>query len=171
MTQRPKHTTGGLHLDDATHLLDPDGAADDGNPGTGEVNLRRRPDPRGIYRCLCGFGFAAGVWTSYPQRIFKPRGLVIWGAPPGAVLRQATIGQKLEVTVSCEGVPVKFFAFGDSYAQIGKLLDEGKEPPAWCSWSSVIPGSLIRIDIASADGRALTPKDGIELCMWGETVL
>ncbi len=129
-----------------------------------------RPSVVHIWRALLGFSFRDGCFWGMPQVSFRPNGLVIWGAPDGAVLEQAVIGNRLEVLASVEGVPVKFFAMGESYAQIAKLLDEGKEPPAWCTWHVITPGTNLRIMIQSKKGKTLGPEDGIELCMWGRAL-
>ncbi len=71
--------------------------------------------------------------------------------------------------------PARFFATADSFAQVAKMVDDGKEPPAWVTWRACELGSVVRVHIVDANfgadgraGRILGPKDGIELAMWGE---
>lgn len=109
--------------------------------------------------------FVGNVWTN-----FLPKGLIIWGAPDGSNLSQALISNANCALASHVGVPTKFFGHWKSYAEIAKSVDEGVEPPGWCTWSSVMPGQTIRIVISASDGRALGPKDGVEICMWGVSV-
>ena len=106
--------------------------------------------------------FVGNVWTR-----FLPKGLIIWGAPDGSTLSQALITNANYGLASHAGVPTKFFGHWKSYAEIAKSVDEGLEPPGWCTWSSVLPGQMVRIVISAVDGRALGPKDGVEICMWG----
>lgn len=119
-------------------------------------------------RCLLGFewkgelGFVASV-----QRPFQPRGLAIWGAPPGAVVQQALVGNDLQLVASFGDVPARFFAMGDSYEQIAKLLDQGKEPPAWCDWDVAHPGMFIRVRLCASGKSQVALYEGIELAMWG----
>lgn len=104
------------------------------------------------------------VFEAVPQRLFRPQGLIVWGAPAGATLR-VYIGINLEGAVSWSGIPARFFAMGDSFEQIAKLLDAGKEPPAWIEWPDVQVGHRAAIAFDNC------PQDApIELCMWGRTV-
>ena len=119
-----------------------------------------------------GFWWADGfeVFMARPQMLFKPKGLIIWGAPNGAYVEQALIDQNLQIVVAYGGVPCKFFAFGESYAQIAEKLDQGIEPPGWCDWSAVKPGQSVQIRICIDTSKtSLGKPDGIELVMWGLT--
>jgi len=107
------------------------------------------------------------VFHAAPQRVFKPRGLAIWGAPPGAVVRQALIGINMQLVAAYGSIPCRFFSYGQSYEQIYTLLDKGVEPPAWGRWNVASPGQLIQLDIADEKGRAIGPDEGVEVCMWG----
>ncbi len=124
-----------------------------------------------LRRALCGFEFAKGCgFTSFPQREFKPLGLAIWGAPPLATMQQALIGSTNQVLVSYSGVPARFFAMGDSYEQIAKLMDEGKEPPGWCDWDVIELGQRAAVMVRSREGDMLGPDDGVEICFWGTAI-
>lgn len=127
-----------------------------------------------VVQAVLGFRFmgegAGGFWNGEPQRPFRPAGLIVWGAPAGAMLEMATIGRDMQLAVSCEPVPVRFFAMGESFADIAKKLDEGIQPPAWGNWDAVVPGVRARIRIVDRNGRGLGPADGIELVMWGFAV-
>lgn len=93
-----------------------------------------------IQRRVLGFEFLNGCFVAEPMNVFKPNGLLIWGAPSGAVLSQCVIGTWLEVLCSHVGVPVHFFSTCKSYEQIAKALEINLEPAAWCQWQSVHPG-------------------------------
>lgn len=116
---------------------------------------------------LCTFGFSRDVWIAAPQVTFRPSGLVIWNAPPLAVVVDVRSGNRLEGSVTPAGIPARWFALGDSFEQIAAKLDAGQQPPAWVTWSVVSRGTQIVIDLRSKDGEPLGPSDGIELCMWG----
>lgn len=121
-----------------------------------------------VRRGLLGFHFRDGLYfESQTVRPFKPSGLLVWGAPDGALLRQSYIGNDEQVLQSYDAAPVRFFSTGKSYEQIAKMLDEGAEPPEWVDWKPVVPGDIVRIRIESAEGKCLGPKDGLEICMWG----
>jgi hypothetical protein len=133
-------------------------------------------DPPILENVLLGFTWTGSFFMAMPQRSFRPHGLAIWGAPPGAMVEQLVVMQD-HVQVSCEPIPARFFAMGDSYAQLGKLIDEGKEPPNWVTWPMCLPGCSIRVGIRTSavmdhgSGFALSlgPADGIEICMWGQS--
>ena len=122
-------------------------------------------------RCLLPLKFqpTGRHFIGEPDVPFMPRGLAIWGAPDGATVEHAFVGSRLELVCALGPVPCKFFAFGNSYEQIAKLLDQGSEPPAWCDWSPLELGAAIRITIRPRDDRAdvLGPEHGLELAMWG----
>jgi hypothetical protein len=137
------------------------------------LRLEGRPFHRGgltFQRCLLPFDSASGgVYQAQAQRPFVPRGLAVWGAPPGAMLAFATCGQQLQLVASLGSVPARFFASGDSYEQIAKQLDAGAEPPAWCDWDPVEPGVYIRLTFTELDGKPL--QTAVELAMWGVAAL
>lgn len=148
VTRNPSHVQPGAFAPDFSHLKD-------GPPA---------------WRALLGFGFHDGLWTSQPQRPFTPRGLLIWGLTGGETLAHCVIAQSLQVLVSVDPVPARFFAQGASYEHIARLIAEQNETPAWCDWDRIQVGCVARLELRARDGRALGPDDGIELCMWGETL-
>ena len=122
-----------------------------------------------IGKWALGFHFQDVVFIGEVLLEFIPKGLIIWGAPDGAVLRQCVVGIQKRVIVSCDGIPTKFFSHWKSYAEIARDHAEGIEPVGWASWNSIKPGMTIRIGI-TLDGRPLGPKDGIDICMWGVAI-
>lgn len=110
-----------------------------------------------------------GMYIGEPQRLFLPRGLAVWGAPPGAMVTASTIGMQLQIVAAYGPVPVRFFASGDSYEQIANKLDAGEEPPAWCDWDPITPGNAARFEFVDQRGQPLT--DPIELAFWGIAAL
>lgn len=123
-----------------------------------------------VKNCVMPFEYVGTKFIARPQRPFKPHGLAIWGAPRGAVLEQALIGTSMQLVCSYSDIPCRFFSYGDSYEQIAKLVNEGKEPPAWCAWDIVHVGMNVQLYIA-LDGTPLGPSDGLEVIMWGRSVM
>lgn len=123
-----------------------------------------------VMRALLGFEFIAGEFVSQPQRPFRPRGLIIWGAPNGATVEQCIIGTQLQIQVSVPPVPAKFFAMGKSYEDVAKMLEQGIEPPGWCTWDAVQLGQIVRLTVRDAHHGTLGPNNGIELVMWGHAL-
>lgn len=122
-------------------------------------------------RGVLGFGFAEGQFVAAPDRPFKPRGLIIWGAPAGAQVRMALLDQREQVLRSADGIPARFFASGDSFEEIAKQLDAGKEPPAWVDFDMIDGWAMLRVVISSSEGMGLSDGDGLELVLWGYSQL
>ena len=136
------------------------------------LRLEGKPFHRGgvtFQRCLLPLVATRepGMYDGEPQRLFLPRGLAVWGAPPGTMIDQALCGPQLQCVAAYGRVPARFFAFGDSYEQIAKKLDEGSEPPNWCDWDPISPGSRARLIFTEADGTRLPLNTPLELAMWG----
>jgi hypothetical protein len=128
--------------------------------------------PRGrLMRALLPFVWSDGAFYGRPQRPFRPKGLIIWGAPRGATV-YAWIGCTVEGVVAYAGIPAKWFASGESYEQIRQKLEAGIEVPDWMTWDTVPPGIDVRIEVRDAadSARMLGPADGIELLQWGEAL-
>lgn len=123
-----------------------------------------------LVHSLLGFRYNEGTFVAATQRPFRPSGLIVWGAPDCALVQQAIIGNQYQASVSCDPVPARWFAQARNYEQIAKMLDEGKEPPAWVHFDTVRPGAIVRINISDARGVPLGPAEGVELCMWGLAV-
>lgn len=124
-----------------------------------------------LVRALLPFQWVDGAFRATPQRPFRPKGLIIWGAPAGATV-MAYVGCNLEGVAGWGGIPAKWFAMGDNYEQMRAKLDAGVEVPEWMTWDTVGPGIAVRIELRDRDdsARALGPRDGIELVQWGECV-
>jgi len=135
----------------------------------GELASREAPF---IGRALLGFRCVGDVWRAEPQRPFYPCGLMIFGdVPAGAMLELAVIGQQMQVMVSSTPVPAKFFSTWRSYEQLAKAVDEGLEPPGWCTWDIVHVGYRVEIRLGTREGKPLDSSDGVDVAMWGETIL
>jgi hypothetical protein len=125
-------------------------------------------------RGLLSFQYDHGCFQATTYRPFLPRGVIIWGAPPGATV-EFFVGTDLNA-VALGGAPARFFSMAENFAQLAKMLDEGKEPPAWVTWKAVDPGVMVRVYVRAASpryegGAALGPEDGIELAMWGTSLV
>lgn len=131
--------------------------------------MQLNPAPQIVQRrTVLGFTYENGIYFGRSGRgTFKPRGLVIWGAPDDANVRAATIDMEEQVLQSMDGAPAKFFALGLSFEHIAQLVEEGVEPPSWCGFRTMQPGSTCRIVIVDTQNKVLGPSDGVRLAMWG----
>lgn len=123
-------------------------------------------------KALLGFEFSRGCWNAVPQRVFRPLGLMIWGAPSTALVRAVMIGANLQAVASCDPIPVRFFMLAQSFEQVRRLLAEDIQPPGWPDFDTMPLGYTARIEITAYDGVALTLQqaEAIQLVMWGLTV-
>jgi hypothetical protein len=124
-----------------------------------------------LMRALLPFVWSDGAFYGRPQRPFRPKGLIIWNAPPLATV-YAFVGCTVEGVVAYGGIPAKWFASGESYQQIRAKLESGIEVPDWMTWDTCQPGIDIRIEVRDGfdSHRMLGPGDGIELLQWGEAL-
>ena len=122
-------------------------------------------------RCLLGFRFSSegNAFYSHPYLTFRPCGLLIWNPPPLSTVSCVITGQN-QLVASFEPVPAQWFATAKSFEQLAAEVAEGKEPPAWCTFSVVEPGQTIEIAVQSG-GVSLSPADQVELVMWGRCVV
>lgn len=100
---------------------------------------------------------------------FRPIGIAIWNAPPKSTT-EFFVGNMMVGISSIGAAPTKFFAMGDNFEQIKKLLDEGKEPPAWITWPVLDVNMRIRIRVFDQYNKLIGPDEGIELVMWGISI-
>ncbi len=128
--------------------------------------MRREQQVR-LRGALMTFGFRDGVFVAQPMAVFRPVGLVIWGAPPRSVVEHIQIASMLEGSVTPAPIPVRWFESGDNYEQIAAKLDAGQDLPAWVQWSAVRVGQIVQVRLQTRDGKPLGPDDGIEIVMWG----
>ncbi len=129
--------------------------------------------PRRVERkvqALCAFEWAGFRFQAQPQMLFKPTGLVIYGAPQDAVFEYAQVGNQQELLVSFGKFPARFFNLDKSFEQIAKDLEQGLEPPAWGDWDTCQMGMNIRVTISAKDGSPLGPDQGVSIGMWGWVV-
>lgn len=133
------------------------------------LDYRRHVEGK-LWKCILPFDWIGGQWLAVPQVPFRARGLMIWGAPAGSVV-DVYIGTELQAVAAWGGIPAKWFAFGDSFEQLGKLIAEGKEPPAWCEFKAAEPGIRVAVHVHSHENRqGFGPLQGVQLCMWGEGI-
>lgn len=109
-------------------------------------------------------------WGNHVQIPFKPRGLMIWDAPPGAEVVHIVAGPRLELVATLGPVPARWFSIAQSYEQVAKALDEGQEPPAWAEWNFLDVGQYLAIRL-ELNGRRLAPDGALQLVIWGEALL
>jgi len=135
----------------------------------GPLTLHGVEQFQGARRCLCAFDAPTTIgapWTARPQLPFNPRGLVIYGAPLDARLHAVMIGRDYQIGITSSPIPVRWFMEGKTFAEIVKLLDEGKELPSWADWSRCPVGAEIRITLTTRDGIPLS-AEGVDVLMWG----
>lgn len=130
------------------------------------------PPTNRVRKMLTTFDYTGAVWSAMPQVVFRPRGLIIWNAPPKAIV-SAFVGTTVQLITSYPPIPAKWFGSFANFQQIAKMIEEDKEPAAWGDWDTVSPGMYIRIQIIADKASDMTnsylgPDQGIELCMWGE---
>lgn len=120
-------------------------------------------------RCMLPIEYAGGgMWRGQPQRPYRPLGLAIWNAPHGTNVAQCLIGANLQLVCAFGAVPARFFAQCESYADIGKQIDRGEDPPpAWCSWDPIEPGQYLRLQLTDYNGQPLVDRELIEIASWG----
>ena len=124
-----------------------------------------------LHEALLPFGYEGnGRWSAAPMRPFRPRGLLIWGAQHGDLVRQIVIGPDNQVMVSFDALPARWFAQADSYEQIAKHFAEGKEPPAWGTWDTIQVGMRAFIQFENRESSRDPGPASIELVMWGHAV-
>lgn len=133
----------------------------DEDPNLPEVATRfSRIEYQRPRRCLLTFEKQDGCLLAEPMRPFKPRGLVIWGAEPGAMLEQAFVGSDMQGRCSMPPIPVRWFESGANYEQIRERMVDGEDMPEWVDWDTCTPGGRLRLGIK--------PFLGSELAvMWG----
>lgn len=113
-----------------------------------------------------GLGYVR-IFSSQPQCIFKPRGLMIWGAPDDADVQQIWIGKNLQVVAALGPIPAKWFSMAQSYEQVELALAAGTEPPSWPDFEAARAAMNVQVNISSQN--KLPP--GIKLVMWGLGIL
>lgn len=126
---------------------------------------------RGAYslsRALLPFEWCGTVFVGRPQKPFKPKGLIIWGAPMAAKVN-AKIGINLQGVLAFGGIPAAWFATGENYQQILAKLEAGIQAPDWITWDLCTVGLMVEVAVFF-EGRYFGPADGVEILMWGETV-
>lgn len=97
-----------------------------------------------------------------PQMIFKPRGLMLWGAEELNV-EAVVIGHQPQLAVSYGQVPALWFMGSQNYEQVVAAHAEGKEPgQGWGSWDDLYPGLLVRLSFDR-------PARGVRALMWGHS--
>lgn len=137
-----------------------------------------RPRPRVVERepqkveSLCAFDFIQGAgFDAQVFRPFKPIGLMIWGASDGATLETAYIGNCTQLLVTSGRFPAKWFAMAQSFEQIFERMKDQIVPASWGTWDTVVPGVRIRVIIRDREQSVIGEPEGVQIGMWGYSVL
>lgn len=126
-----------------------------------------------LRKCLLGLDWVPAYerFEAYPQRTFRPNGLMLWGDDLAAAwLDMCLIGCDMQVMVSCARVPARFFALAKSYEQLRRLVDEGCELAGWPSFNTVPVGTRVAVRITDRTGRESFGPDRVQACFWGVTI-
>lgn len=103
------------------------------------------------------------VLTGRPQKVFLPRGLMLWGVA-GMNLRAALVSVHDTINIGCGLVPAEWFATSQSFEQVLKAHAEGNGPGrGWGHWPNVHPGQMVRLLF----DRPLSGS--VRALMWGHT--
>ena len=100
--------------------------------------------------------------SANPQKPFKPRGLMLWGSPPGLNVRAVTIGAQGQLLVSWGLVPALWFEQAQTFEQVVAARAQGKEPASWGSWDEFYPGVMARLIFDAPAGL-------VRAVMWGHS--
>lgn len=119
-----------------------------------------------MFRTLLGFELKGSTWEAMPQRLFRPRGLMLWDVPPKAMVSQCLVGNQMQILCSWAPVPARFFTMGQSYERIKQLLAEGVEPAAWPDFDTMNLGNSARVEVTE-NGK---PCRDCLVAMWGYTI-
>lgn len=119
---------------------------------------------------------ARRLLLAYPQAIFKPTGLWLWGCDPSTLVHNMKVGNITGYLLSHVSVPGLYFEAGLSFADFEKLLDS---PTA--TWSHEKLRELppledhqkICLDTAEVGNNIVLDVEGpiTHAVMWGKTVL
>lgn len=103
------------------------------------------------------------IWTEHPQILFKPMGLIIWGASEHTFIDAMQCGNQSEAQVSSSSIPGRFFEVGKSFDDIKKLAELGELD------LSLPQRSLLRMDTLEPGMtmRVHTSGPFSQFCVWG----
>jgi hypothetical protein len=65
-------------------------------------------------------------WCEHPQLMFKPKGLIIWGATDQTFVESIQCGNMVEASVNAAKIPARYFEVGKSFEEIQKLAELGE---------------------------------------------
>jgi hypothetical protein len=112
---------------------------------------------------------------AYPQTLFRPEGLWLWGADETTLVHDIKVGNLTGFTLSHVALPGLFFEAGCSFEDFQKLLEA---PPE--DWSharlrerpSIPSHQKIRLNIAEIGNNILIDLEGplTHAVMWGMSV-
>lgn len=113
---------------------------------------------------------------AYPQAVFKPTGLWLWGCDATTLIHNMKVGNITGYSISHVALPGLYFEAGLSFAEFEKLLDS---PTA--EWSHerlrALPPfkehQIIRLNTAEVGNNIVLDVEGplMHAVMWGKTVL
>jgi hypothetical protein len=93
-------------------------------------------------------------WVAEVDSFFRPYGLLVMNAPPGALLTEWLTGSQREIPRGPYPVPLSTF-------ELLARLDDRPQP----SFHTCVPGQRICIRTTTADAAPLGPP--LELTVWG----
>jgi hypothetical protein len=99
------------------------------------------------------------------QMVFKPMGLLVWGATDETSIREIIVGNSGEVTADWEPIPARFFETGRTFEEITALAEAGELALSLpqrqvLNIMTGYPGVSVRLALTGPFAR---------FCVWGYT--
>ena len=110
-------------------------------------------------------------WIVESREAFRPRGLLIWNAPDGAVVEHIKIGVQGQLVAAVGAIPAQWFATAQSYEQVWDAHRRGIDPPGWGDFQIAAVAMLIQIRLTHP-GRGVPHEEWqrVQLLMWGQSI-
>lgn len=120
-------------------------------------------DEQKAFQCQAIMPGESHIWTEHPQMLFKPMGLIVWGASDQTYIDDIQCGNQSEVQASCSGIPARFFEVGKTFDELKKLAEVGELELSLPQRSILRMGALH----AGMTMRVRTRGPFSQFCVWG----
>jgi hypothetical protein len=106
------------------------------------------------------------TWQEFPQLMFKPMGILFWGATDQTYIKSVRCGNSHEVAVGgVDNIPARYFEAGKSFEEMKKLAELG-ELELSIPQRQIISMSTLEI----GNSVSITTSGPFKnFCMWGKT--
>ncbi len=106
-------------------------------------------------------------FVARPMKVFQPKGLALWGAPPGARLSAVINSVSHELLVSLDPVPARLFSGFASFEALKRQIEDDEAAFAgWGTFGTLYPGCEL---VLLLWGCTRDEAERIEVGMWGLT--